>query len=61
MEKTEQNTKVSRRELMAEAKLLHDQLLGKEHCERGKLYSCVALQQCIPQAANNVRARKKTG
>lgn len=51
--------KIARQELIREAASLHDQLLGKEHCDRNKITHCVAFQQCIPQAAENIRKRQE--
>lgn len=50
-----ESQKISRDDLLREATFLHDELLGKEHCHRGKLHSCRELQMCIPQAADNLR------
>lgn len=49
---------ISRDDLLREATSLHDQLLGKDHCDRSRIHSCVALQQCIPQAAENLRKKQ---
>lgn len=50
-------TKLTREELLKEATSLHDLILGEKHCDRKYLLSCAALQECIPQAAENLRKK----
>lgn len=55
---SDKKTKIARQELIREAASLHDQLLGEKHCDRSRLTHCPAFQDCIPQAAENIRKRQ---
>ena len=47
----------AKRALLAEARRLHEMSLGRDHCDPHKLYDCVAFQQLMPQAADNLKRR----
>lgn len=53
------NRNQQRRELLSEARALHDMSMGEKHCDPNKIHDCVNFQMLIPQAAENIKKRKR--
>lgn len=53
------NRNEARRALLAETRRLHTIALGDNHCDPNKLHECLAFQELMPQAADNLKRQNK--